>query len=336
MKTSYGIIILIVVIVLLAGAIYWLGNIGAGPETAENIALITNKEATNTSITDLNTTTESEVLVDPNPQGTVETNYTTVSVAADNRGRLAFYVTDPANVNLPEQAQADKNNNKNENENANGNLNQERDQDQNQNQNMNQNTNQLIISPSANANKDKGNKVELASLVLTFSKVQVHLAQADWMINNTNINTNTADVNSNLNANANTNTDNKLAEGEGRDKWEVLNIDTSKEYDLIAMKNAGGSLSLLGITDLAAGKYTQIRMYVASAKAKTVDGEDITIEIPGQNNIIKIVRNFTVEAGETTELTVDFDAISSVTKANDRYLLRPVVGKMLVNGQEVD
>lgn len=329
MKTSYGIIILIVVVVLLVGAIYWLGNNGAGPENT--IVVTTNKAGTIVVVNDLNETLESEVLVDPNPQGTVATNYSTVSVLSLNQGKLAFYVTDPANVNLPEQAQANKNQNRNQEQDQNRNQN----QNQNQNQNMNQNVDTTVSNAKSNVNKDKGNKVELASLVLTFSKVQVHLAQADWMITNTNGSTNTANVN-NINASANTNTDNKLAEGEGRDKWEVLNIDTSKEYDLIAMKNAGGSLALLGITDLAAGKYTQIRMYVASAKATTTDGQEITIEIPGQNNIVKIVRNFTVEAGKTTQLTIDFDAISSVTKANDRYLLRPVVGKMLVNGQEVD
>lgn len=303
MKTSYGIIILIVVIVLLAGAIYWLGNIGADLETTEDVSVVTtNKAVTNTSVTDLNTTSESEVLVDLNPQGTVETNYSMVSVTTDNRGKLAFYVTDPQPEDLPEQVQANKNKNENDNE--------------------------SVSNENENANKVKGNKVELSSLVLTFSKVQVHLTQTV----NTNTNTNTNVNNANSNSNANTNTNQQT----GQDKWEVLNIDTSKEYDLIAMKNAGGSLSLLGITDLAAGKYTQIRMYVASAKAKTVDGKDITLEIPGQNNIVKIVRNFTVEAGKTTELTVDFDAISSVKLAGDKYMLRPVIGKMLVNGQEVD
>lgn len=303
MKTSYGIIILIVVIVLLAGAIYWLGNIGADLETTEDVSVVTtNKAATNTSVTDLNTTSESEVLVDLNPQGTVETNYSMVSVTTDNRGKLAFYVTDPQPEDLPEQVQANKNKNENDNE--------------------------SVSNENENANKVKGNKVELSSLVLTFSKVQVHLTQTV----NTNTNTNTNVNNANSNSNANTNTNQQT----GQDKWEVLNIDTSKEYDLIAMNNAGGSLSLLGITDLAAGKYTQIRMYVSSAKAKTVGGQDITLEIPGQNNIVKIVRNFTVEAGKTTELTVDFDAISSVKLAGDKYMLRPVIGKMLVNGQEVD
>lgn len=306
MKTSYGIIILVVVVVLLVGAIYWLGNIGAGPETPENTAIVTtNKAATNTSITDLNTTTESEVLVDPNPQGTVEINYSTVSVATENRGKLVFYVTDPANVNLPEQAQANKNKNKNDNQSV-------------------TNVNNANVN-NANVNKAKGNKVELSSLILTFSKIQVHLAQ----LTTTNTNNN---ANSNANANSNTN----QAQGASQDKWEVLNIDTTKEYDLIALKNAGGSLALLGITDLAAGKYTQIRMYVSSATARTKDGQNIVLEIPGQNNIVKIVRNFTVEAGKTAELTVDFDAISSVKLAGDKYTLRPVIGKMLVNGQEVD
>lgn len=321
MKTSYGIIILIVVIVLLAGVIYWLGNIGGDLETSENISIVTtNKAVSNTSVTDLNTTSESEVLVDPNPQGTVETNYSMVSVTNDNRGKLAFYVTDPQPDDLPEQAQANKNDNENEN------VNEEASQNENKNKNKNDNDNdnESVSNENENANKVKGNKVELSSLVLKFSKVQVHLAQLE----NTNTNVNNANSNSNANTNANQQT--------GQDKWEVLNIDTSKEYDLIAMKNAGGSLSLLGITDLAAGKYTQIRMYVSSAKAKTVDGQDITIEIPGQNNIVKIVQNFTVEAGKTTELTVDFDAISSVKLAGDKYMLRPVIGKMLINGQEVD
>ncbi|MDP3888558.1 MAG: DUF4382 domain-containing protein [bacterium] len=110
--------------------------------------------------------------------------------------------------------------------------------------------------------------------------------------------------------------------------WELLNISGEKSIDLVALAQNSAS-ELLGNTDLAAGKYTEIRIYVSSATA-TIGGKNVELTILGKDKIVRVVNTFTVIAGQTTKLTVDFDAQHSVIKAGDKYLLRPVVARLIV------
>ena len=85
----------------------------------------------------------------------------------------------------------------------------------------------------------------------------------------------------------------------------------------------------LGITDLAEGKYTEIRLYISGATATLADGSTVDLTILGKDNIVRVVRPFTVVAGQTTTLTMDFDAQHAVIKAGDQYHLKPVVARLL-------
>ncbi len=114
----------------------------------------------------------------------------------------------------------------------------------------------------------------------------------------------------------------------GLDKWETLNIGGTQTVDLVALaKNS--NLSLLGVTSLAAGQYTEIRLYVSAGSATLPDGTKVTLTLLGKDNIVKIVEPFTITAGKTNVLTVDFAAQRSVIKAGSRYLLRPVVAQLI-------
>ncbi|KKQ96532.1 MAG: hypothetical protein A3C27_02215 [Candidatus Levybacteria bacterium RIFCSPHIGHO2_02_FULL_39_36] len=143
------------------------------------------------------------------------------------------------------------------------------------------------------------------SLTLTISKVEVHLAYLG-------------------------NPQDKTVASPSTDRWETLNVPNPTTVDLVQLA-ATGNLSSLGTTALAAGRYTEVRLYVTSASATLEDGTVVTLTIPGNNNIVRVVRTFTIVAGQTKKLTMDFDAQHSVIKTADQYILKPVVAKLIEN-----
>lgn len=115
----------------------------------------------------------------------------------------------------------------------------------------------------------------------------------------------------------------------GVDKWETLQLDDEgKSFDLF--KLASGEIDILGLTSLAAGKYTEIRLYIESANVVLDDGQIVGLTIPGKNNIVRIVRPFTITTGQTTVLKIDFNAQKSVIQAGNKYLLKPVIARILI------
>ncbi len=113
------------------------------------------------------------------------------------------------------------------------------------------------------------------------------------------------------------------------DHWETLNITSPVTIDLVSLA-ASHDFSPLGITSLAAGRYTEVRLYVDSATATLADGSTtVNLTILGKNNIVRVVRSFTIVAGQQTSLTMDFDAQHSVIKAGEQYLLKPVVARLI-------
>jgi hypothetical protein len=113
------------------------------------------------------------------------------------------------------------------------------------------------------------------------------------------------------------------------DHWETLNIPTPVQVDLVQLAKTN-DLKALGLTALAAGKYTQVRLYVKSATATFGNSETpIPLTILGKDYIVKIVQPFTINACQTTKLTLDFDAQHTVIAAKDKYILKPVVAHLL-------
>ncbi|MBW3001295.1 DUF4382 domain-containing protein, partial [Candidatus Woesearchaeota archaeon] len=106
--------------------------------------------------------------------------------------------------------------------------------------------------------------------------------------------------------------------GEGNAGWKTI-IDEAKTFDLIAIKDIK---EFLGETELAAGKYTQIRLLISGVNLE-VDGEPASLKVP--SNKIKLIHPFTIVGGETTTLTLDFDADKSVHQAGDKYILKPTI-----------
>ncbi len=100
--------------------------------------------------------------------------------------------------------------------------------------------------------------------------------------------------------------------------WSTV-VEGPVTYDLIQIKDVK---EFLGSKEFEAGKYTQIRLSVDSAKL-FLSGEEASLTIPSEK--IKLVKNFDIVANQTTTLTLDFDAEKSVHKAGENYIMRPTI-----------
>ena len=109
--------------------------------------------------------------------------------------------------------------------------------------------------------------------------------------------------------------DSESATGAG---WFTI-VEGPKTFDLIEIKDVK---EFLGEKELTAGKYTQIRLTVESAKLM-ISGEEESLKIPSGS--IKLVKNFNIVDGGTTTLTIDFDAEKSVHQAGSIYIIKPTI-----------
>ena len=117
------------------------------------------------------------------------------------------------------------------------------------------------------------------------------------------------------------------AESAAADSW-ITVLDGEHTFDLLQVV---GSEESLGIGELAAGTYTQIRMNVESVII-TRGGADQEAIVPSSE--LKIVRPFEVVEGETTVLTFDFNANRSVVVSGPNLRLIPVVKLLVRKGGE--
>ena len=123
--------------------------------------------------------------------------------------------------------------------------------------------------------------------------------------------------------------------------WEVV-ANPQATYDLLELVN--GVTVVLGEDLLPAGDYTQMRLIIGTTadNSDNLDGlphpyanylvmadDSINqLKIPsGPQTGIKLVSGFTINANQTTELLLDFDAMRSVVKAgaSGLYLLKPTI-----------
>lgn len=107
-------------------------------------------------------------------------------------------------------------------------------------------------------------------------------------------------------------------------QWVTVQGDTMK-VNLLDLSN--GNTIVFGSADVPAGKYTQIRIKIDDAYV-VVDEQKYAMDVPsGAQTGLKLGPQFTVNAGSTYELVVDFDASRSVvitgTPSNPGYKLKP-------------
>lgn len=123
--------------------------------------------------------------------------------------------------------------------------------------------------------------------------------------------------------------------------WQTV-ASPNKTYNLLDLVN--GVRETLGIADLDAGHYSQMRLILGETPDSglnilsqphpfanyLIDENDAVHELKvpsGLTTGLKIVNGFDTDADQTTELVLDFDAMRSVVKAgaSGKYLLKPTV-----------
>jgi hypothetical protein len=131
---------------------------------------------------------------------------------------------------------------------------------------------------------------------------------------------------------------------DGGESWDVISS-PNKTYNLLELVN--GVREELALATLTSGHYTQMRLILADTPDDSLNirsikhpygnyfidssGVSNELKVPsGYQTGIKIVKGFDINANETTELILDFDATRSIVKAgkNGKWLLKPTI-KML-------
>lgn len=107
--------------------------------------------------------------------------------------------------------------------------------------------------------------------------------------------------------------------GENESSWMTV-VEEPQTFDLIELINVS---TVLGEQDLAVGKYTQVRLAIDKAVV-TINGTDYDLDVPSDK--LKLTKGFDIVAGETTTLTLDFDAKESIKQSGkDGYKLNPTI-----------
>ena len=105
-------------------------------------------------------------------------------------------------------------------------------------------------------------------------------------------------------------------------EWQTV-FEGSKTFDLLKLN---GIKTIIGETELRPGKYTQVRLNVS--KVELVEEEETEpVMVPSEK--IKLVKNFEIMEGQTTELVIDFNPYSIVVEG-DKYILKPVIRVLTV------
>ena len=147
---------------------------------------------------------------------------------------------------------------------------------------------------------------EVTSIMVTVAGVKVHKAAAEQEQEQAGSDNQTSD--------------NQTRQGEG--EWITIDIsDNATSFDLLQIK---GIEQFLGASEVAAGKYTQVRLVVDTIQVALGGGELQDATVP--SNELKIVRPFDVVAGEATALILDFEADKMVNvTGSGKIIVKPVI-----------
>jgi len=122
---------------------------------------------------------------------------------------------------------------------------------------------------------------------------------------------------------------NNMEEDIGGEWVTLINWDNGLPVDLIELE---GQTMLLSTNELEAGTYTQLRVFLMEEASITIEGEEETeinenLIIPSSAQTgIKLTHPFEIIEGQTTELTLDFDAQKSIfINGNGEYRMQPTI-----------
>jgi hypothetical protein len=116
------------------------------------------------------------------------------------------------------------------------------------------------------------------------------------------------------------------ASGDGEDAgWFTVRPAADTTIDLLSLTNGG--FVTLGSDLVPAGTYDQLRLVLGSGSTIVVGGVESPLTVPsGQQSGIKVKGTFTVPAGGSVEVGLDFDAAHSIHQTgNGKWMMNPVV-----------
>jgi Domain of unknown function (DUF4382) len=128
--------------------------------------------------------------------------------------------------------------------------------------------------------------------------------------------------------------------------WQRLPFAEAAEARTCDLKRLEEVTDLLGVGQLEAGHYTQLRLEVSrtriywdnkstgAACASTIISPLGTFsEATVPSGTLHLNRQFTIEPGATTTITLDFDGDKSIKQTgNGKYMMQPVIAIMSVTG----
>lgn len=112
--------------------------------------------------------------------------------------------------------------------------------------------------------------------------------------------------------------------------WTTLSTPTAGPVDLLTLTGGVSQALATGVT-LPAGSYGQMRLILGPGNTIVLaDNTSHALTVPsGMQSGIKLTGPFTVQAGTTGDIFIDFDAAHSIqvvqTGASNKYMLRPTV-----------
>lgn len=158
---------------------------------------------------------------------------------------------------------------------------------------------------------------DILSIKLSISKAEVHLIHLD--IPGTRISSSFERIGG-------------LRTNQDVSKWETLQLNGDTD-EPVMMKLEDGFMDSFGYTQLAGGKYSEIRLYISKVTGNLLSGEETELVLPGESSIIRVAQPFKVFSDKTTYLTLGFDFKNSVIKEGDIYFFKPVISGITLNSE---
>lgn len=172
---------------------------------------------------------------------------------------------------------------------------------------------------------------EFSEIHVVFTKVEVHAAGDEDADGNE-----TSDDGNETSEVDNETADDDANETDEDDGGWITLFENANGTDVDLLAASGDASAFLGEADLEPGKYTQIRITVASAYGVSLDGND-TVNITVSSGTLKIVKPFDVIEGEEAKITVDYDLDRSLKQqGNGKWRMTPVVGSVVVEHVDDD
>lgn len=156
---------------------------------------------------------------------------------------------------------------------------------------------------------------EVTSIMVTIEEVQIHRALAEQEMEQEQ-----EQSSSDSQEQEQEQEEQQTQQGEG--EWITIDIsDDAATFDLLQVK---GVEQFLGESEVAEGKYTQVRLVVGEIQVALGDGELQEATVPSKE--LKLVHPFDVVAGENTTMIIDFDADRMVTVTGaGKIIVKPVI-----------